>query len=57
MTYLEIIEWLNNNVRKLSHDGWNFTLYYEDIEGYYSGRVGKDLISIVLKINGKELIK
>lgn len=58
MTYLEIIEWIEDH----SCEVWGFANitnveYYSEYQGERTVVTGKDLISIVLEINGKELIK
>jgi hypothetical protein len=57
MTYLEIIEWIEKYAmsKMLCLNGL-YRLAYEDDNGQDS-LCGKDLISIVLEINNKQLIK
>ena len=58
MTYLEIIEWLQYHAESFSeHMLGNYRLSYLNDEGYTTYALGKDLISIVLEINKKQLIK
>lgn len=58
MTYLEIIEWIEKHLVELFEQfHGEFKVYYLDTEGYQTETVGKDLVSIVLEINNKELIK
>ena len=58
MTYLEIIEWIQFHADTFSeHMVDSYRLSYIDDEGYMVYAIGKDLISIVLEINNKELIK
>lgn len=58
MTYLEILEWIESH----SCEVWSFANiinieYYSEYRGERTIAEGKDLISIVLEINGKELVK
>ena len=58
MTYLEIIEWIENHVKSITKDTYRNHIALD----YYAWNgekewFGKDLISIVLEINNKELIK
>lgn len=56
MNYLEIIEWIEENAISITHSmGW-WKLGYLS-EGFLETHVGKELISVVLEINGKELVK
>ena len=58
MTYLEIIEWIEEHVtyiEMLVND--KYRIDYIDDNGINMVEVGKDLISIVLEINNEELIK
>ena len=56
MTYLEIIQWIEDNAISASHSmGWWKVQYLS--EGFIETHVGKELVSIVLEINDKELIK
>lgn len=58
MTYLEIIEWIESNAVNIEKLVTGMTkMDYTDAEGYLAYTFGKDLISIVLEINGKELVK
>lgn len=58
MTYLEIIEWIEQHLSYFEmHEDTLFKMSYIDDEGYTIYHFGKDLISIVLEINGKELVK
>ena len=58
MTYLEIIEWIENNECEVwqNLDKTIIDYYCKKIQEYMTVE-GKDLISIVLEINNKELIK
>ena len=58
MTYLEIIEWIQENVNNLvmQVNGQCYLNYIDDM--CWSKEItGKDIVSTVLEINGKELIK
>ena len=57
MTYLEIIQWIEEHCCEV----WSFACsinveYYSKYHCERTTVTGKDLISIVLEINGKELI-
>lgn len=58
MTYLEIIEWINESVSEIWRNLDEIAVeYYDDVTRRYEVRKGTYLISIVLEINNKELIK
>lgn len=57
MTYLEIIEWIQEKVIEFEQADGYFDVAYIGLMGTVKTHSGKDLISIVLEINGKELIK
>lgn len=57
MTYLEIIEWIENHLNSIEVlRGKTYMVRYAD--GFRTREAfGDELISIVLSINGKQLIK
>ena len=55
MTYLEIIEWIQGNILSI-HTDEGIGVRFEHKEYRMQWWTGKDLISIVLSINKKELI-
>lgn len=60
MTYLEIIEWIEGNSCEVwsYNNAINLEYYPADSDnGERTIVIGKDLISIVLGINNKEIIK
>ena len=57
MTYLEIIEWIENRVISICMPKSDVLVVDYHFKGGISSKEGKDLISIVLEINDKELIK
>ena len=58
MTYLEILQWIENHVIAIEGDcNDSIGIEYFDELGNTLESWGKDLISIVLEINNKELIK
>lgn len=59
MTYLEIIEWIERYVTeiRLQMNELYLVTYLSEENGVEFELGGKDLISIVLEINNKQLIK
>lgn len=58
MTYLEIIEWIEEHCTYIEMQvNDKCRIDYINDDGLNMVEVGKDLISIVLEINNKELIK